>query len=71
MTNYNVQLRQVGAQAALPNKERNLNNAPDRENNYNSTRSNINNAPDQENNYNSTTRHMISRAQRLGRQLGR
>ena len=64
MASYNVQLRQVGAQAALPNKERNLNNAPDRENNYNSTRSNMNNAPDQEYNYSFTTRHMISRARR-------
>ena len=35
----------VGAQAALPNNERNLNNAPDKEDNYNST---LSNAPDKQ-----------------------
>eukprot|EP00277_Geminigera_cryophila_P013748 CAMPEP_0179460092 /NCGR_PEP_ID=MMETSP0799-20121207/43253_1 /TAXON_ID=46947 /ORGANISM="Geminigera cryophila, Strain CCMP2564" /LENGTH=66 /DNA_ID=CAMNT_0021262219 /DNA_START=1315 /DNA_END=1515 /DNA_ORIENTATION=- len=64
MANYNVQLWQVGAQAALPNNERNLNNAPDKENNYNSTRRNINNAPDQKNNHNSITIYAITRARR-------
>jgi len=33
MANYNTQLQQVGAQAALLNNERNLDNAPDKENN--------------------------------------
>ena len=35
-------------QVARSNNERNLNNAPDKENNYNWTRSNINNAPDKQ-----------------------
>jgi len=35
----------VGAQAALPNNERNFNNAPDKEENYNST---LSNAPDKQ-----------------------